>query len=159
MAFNILAPKRISYFRQDDRIDHLIRFQLRGDKGPVSRQFLVAELHFPAVFQLLDPFVIWHFRFSSWEITIPWQSSQCSQNDPSLRLSLPQQCADFLAFRRSRYGWFFHGLPGAIRAAAIFFSPSRADFAMRGFAISFLTLARVASPDSFLIFFFIGLSQ
>jgi hypothetical protein len=30
---------------------------------------------------------------------------------------------------------------------------------MRGFAISFLTLARVASPDSFLIFFFIGLSQ
>jgi len=31
---------------------------------------------------------------------------------------------------------------------------SRADFAMRGVAISFLTLARVASPDSFLVVFF-----
>ncbi len=29
----------------------------------------------------------------------------------------------------------------------------RADLAMRGFAISFLTLARVALPDSFLAFF------
>jgi hypothetical protein len=29
--------------------------------------------------------------------------------------------------------------------------------AMRGFAISFLTLARVASPNSFLTFFFIAL--
>jgi hypothetical protein len=158
MAFNIFTAKRISYFRQDHRIDHLIRFQLRGDKGPVSRQFLVAELHFPAVFQFLDPLVIWHFRFSSCEITVPWQSSQCSQNDPSLPLSLPQPCADYLALRRSRRGRFFHGLPGAIRTAAIFFSLSRADFAMRGFAISFLTLARVASPDSIMVFFFIGLS-
>ena len=45
----------------------------------------------------------------------------------------------------------FQSLPGAIRAAARFVSPSRADFDMRGFAISFLTLARVASPpNSFL---------
>jgi hypothetical protein len=31
-----------------------------------------------------------------------------------------------------------------------------ADLAMRGFAISFLTLARVTSPNSFLAFFFIA---
>jgi hypothetical protein len=68
---------------------------------------------------------------------------------------VPEQCAGFPAFRR-RYRLFFHGLPGAIRAAAILIAPSRADFAMRGFAISFLTLARVASLDSFLVFLFIG---
>ena len=41
------------------------------------------------------------------------------------------------------------------RAAARFISASRAEFAMRGFAISLLTLASVASSDSFLAFFFI----
>jgi hypothetical protein len=41
------------------------------------------------------------------------------------------------------------------RPAAISLSPSRADIARRGFAISFLTLASVASPNSFLAFFFI----
>src|ERR1700687_5601511 len=49
----------------------------------------------------------------------------------------------------------FHALPGTILTAAKFISLSRADLAMRGFAISFLTLARVASPNSFLTFFFI----
>jgi len=34
-------------------------------------------------------------------------------------------------------------------------SPSRADLVMRGFAISFLTLASVALPGSFLAFFLI----
>jgi hypothetical protein len=34
-------------------------------------------------------------------------------------------------------------LPGAIREAARFVSASRADFAIRGFVISFLALARV----------------
>jgi hypothetical protein len=69
--------------------------------------------------------------------------------------SSPEQCADYLACRSSRDGLFFHGLPRAIRAAAILIPPSRADFAMRGFAISFLTLARVASLASFLVFLFI----
>jgi hypothetical protein len=45
-------------------------------------------------------------------------------------------------------------LPGVIRPANRFKASSRADFAMRGFAISFLTLARVASLDSFLVVFF-----
>jgi len=36
-----------------------------------------------------------------------------------------------------------------------FIRPSRADLAMRGLAISFLTLAHVVAPDSFLAFFFI----
>jgi hypothetical protein len=44
-------------------------------------------------------------------------------------------------------------LAGLIRLADRFKTSSRADFAMRGFAISFLTLARVAAPDSFLVFF------
>jgi hypothetical protein len=35
-------------------------------------------------------------------------------------------------------------------------SASRTDFAMRGLAISFLTLARVISLITFLVFFFIG---
>jgi len=50
---------------------------------------------------------------------------------------------------------FFYRLPGAIRGVARIISRSRADFAMRGFAISFLTLAHVASPNAFLVFFFI----
>jgi hypothetical protein len=39
---------------------------------------------------------------------------------------------------------FFHSLPGTIRAAAKILCLSRTDLDMRGFAISFLTLARVA---------------
>jgi hypothetical protein len=42
-----------------------------------------------------------------------------------------------------------------IRAVSRFRSAILADLAMRGFAISFLTLARVASSKSFLAFFFI----
>jgi hypothetical protein len=158
MAFNIFTFKRLSYFRQDHRIDHLIRFQLRGDKCPISRQFLVAELHFPAIFKSFDPIVVLHFRFSSCEITVLQQSSQCSPNPNGLSWprSAPEQSAGFLAFRNSHYFWFSRDLTAAVRAAAINFSPSRADFAMRGFAISLVTLARVASPDSFLVFFFIG---
>jgi hypothetical protein len=38
------------------------------------------------------------------------------------------------------------------RATSKFSSAIRADFAMRGFAISFLTLACVAASDSFLCF-------
>jgi hypothetical protein len=48
----------------------------------------------------------------------------------------------------------FTRLAGVIRPADRF-NTSRADFAMRGFAISSWTLARVASPDSFLVFFFL----
>jgi hypothetical protein len=61
----------------------------------------------------------------------------------------------------SRYGgsWVFHGLARTIRAAARFICPSRADLAMRGFAISFMTLASVASPSSFLIFFINNLAM
>jgi hypothetical protein len=45
-------------------------------------------------------------------------------------------------------------LAGLIRPANRFKASSRADFATRGLAISLLTLARVASPDSFLVAFF-----
>ena len=48
-----------------------------------------------------------------------------------------------------------YSLPGVIGVAARFNSSLRADLATRGFAISFSTLARVASPSSFLVFFFI----
>jgi len=43
-----------------------------------------------------------------------------------------------------------------IRAVSRFSFPSLADLAMRGFAISFLTLANVSSLNSFLAFFFIA---
>ncbi len=46
--------------------------------------------------------------------------------------------------------WSRARLAGVIPPADRFNISSRADFAMRGFAISFLTLALVASPDSFL---------
>jgi hypothetical protein len=49
----------------------------------------------------------------------------------------------------------FPRLTGTIRPAARFISPSRADIAMRGFAISFLTPASVAPLDYFSAFFFI----
>jgi hypothetical protein len=39
-----------------------------------------------------------------------------------------------------------------IRDVSRFSSPILADLAMRGFAISLLTLARIALPDSFLVF-------
>src|SRR6267378_8411455 len=87
------------------------------------------------------------------------KSLPCSKNGLSLLPSSPEQCADYLARRkrgsRSRCSLFFYCLPGAIRGVVRFISRSRADFAMRGFAISFLTLARVASPNAFLVFFFI----
>jgi hypothetical protein len=43
---------------------------LRGDKCPVFRQFLVDEFHFSAVFQCFDPLFVWHFRISSGEISL-----------------------------------------------------------------------------------------
>jgi hypothetical protein len=43
----------------------------------------------------------------------------------------------------------------ALCAIARLVSTSRADFDMRGFAISFLTLARVALPVRFFAIFFI----
>jgi hypothetical protein len=48
------------------------------------------------------------------------------------------------------YSLVFPRLPRTIRAGARFASSSRADLALRGCAISFLTLASVALPDSFL---------
>src|SRR6266481_2054783 len=67
MTFNIFTAKRISCFRQYDRIDDLIPCDLRGDKCPVLRQFLVDEFHLPAVFKFLDPLFVPHGRSSSRE--------------------------------------------------------------------------------------------
>jgi len=65
MTFDIFTSQRVSCFGQYDRIDDLVPFNLRGDKGPVFRQFLVDEFHFSAVFQCLDPLLVWHFRFAA----------------------------------------------------------------------------------------------
>src|SRR5438874_8232332 len=75
--------------------------------------------------------------------------------------SSPEQYPDYLARRRRGRGCgcdcslAFPRLTGMIRAAARFVSSSRADLAMRGFAISFMMLASVTSPNSFLAFSFI----
>src|SRR3984893_14099621 len=69
-AFNILTTDGVSCFGQYDRIDDLIPFNLRGDKRPVFRQFLVDEFHLSAVFKFLDPLFVWHFRPSSAEISV-----------------------------------------------------------------------------------------
>src|SRR5260370_6189715 len=68
MTFNILTTQRVSCFCQYDRIDDLIPFNLRGDKGPVFRQFLVDEFHIPAVFKFLDPLFVWHVCSPSSEV-------------------------------------------------------------------------------------------
>lgn len=67
MTFNIFTAKWISCVRQYDRIDDLIPCDLRGDKCPVFRQFLVDEFHPSAVFKFLDPFFIRYVRSSSRE--------------------------------------------------------------------------------------------
>ena len=62
MAFHIFMTERVSCFGQYDRIDDLITFELRGDKRPVFRQFLVDEFHSFAVFKCLDPLFVSHVR-------------------------------------------------------------------------------------------------
>ncbi len=61
-SFNIFTTKRISCVGQYDRIDDLISCNLRGDKCPVFRQFLVDEFRLPAVFKCFDLLLVWHFR-------------------------------------------------------------------------------------------------
>src|SRR6266849_3837900 len=122
MTFNIFTTKRISCLGQYDRIDDLIPCKLRGDKRPVFRQFLVDEFHFSAVFKCFDPLLVWHFR-------------------THVRCRRGSGCDYSLVFPR---------LPRTTRAAAWFTSSFRADLAMRGFAISFLTPATVPLPNSFL---------
>ncbi|MGC1255483.1 MAG: hypothetical protein WA867_08010 [Candidatus Acidiferrales bacterium] len=70
MTFNIFTTQRVSGFGQYDRIDDLIPFNLRGDKCPVFRQFLVDEFHVPAVFKSLDPLFVLHFHISPGEISL-----------------------------------------------------------------------------------------
>src|SRR5208337_2199226 len=70
MTFNIFMAQRVSCFGQYDRIDDLIPFNLRGDKCPVFRQFLVDEFYFSTVLQCFDPLFVWHFRIASGEIRL-----------------------------------------------------------------------------------------
>jgi hypothetical protein len=70
MAFNIFTTKRVSCYGQYDRIDDFVPCNLRGDKRPVSRQFLIEEFHFSAVFKCFDPLFVWHFRITSGEVSI-----------------------------------------------------------------------------------------
>jgi hypothetical protein len=65
MTFNIFAAKRVSCLGQYNRIDDFIAGNLRGDNRPIFRQFLVDELHIPAVFKRFDPLFVLHFRFES----------------------------------------------------------------------------------------------
>jgi len=60
MAFNIFTTKRVSCFGQYNRIDDLMSCNLRGDKCPVFRQFLVDEFHLPAIFKCFDPLLVSH---------------------------------------------------------------------------------------------------
>ena len=65
MAFNIFTTERVSGFGQYNRIDDLISCKLRGDERPIFRQFLIDELHLPAVIKRFDPLFVWHFHFES----------------------------------------------------------------------------------------------
>jgi hypothetical protein len=70
MAFNIFTTQQVSYFGQYDQINDLISFKLRCNKCPDHRQFLVDELHPPAVFKRIDPLFVWPFRVSLAEIGV-----------------------------------------------------------------------------------------
>src|ERR1700730_436979 len=65
MAFNIVTTKRVPCFGQYDRIDDFTTGELRGDKRPAFRQFLVDEFHVSAVCKCFDPLFIRHFRILS----------------------------------------------------------------------------------------------
>ena len=166
MTFNILTTQRVSCFRQYDRIDHLIPFNLRGDKCPVFGQFLVDEFHLPAVFKFLDPLFVWHVCSPSGEAR-----DECLT--PSRWLASLIVTVD--AFGQSRQQATFYVFSGSlgrgdrvilstirgtvalgcfgIRTVSTFASAMLADLDMRGFAISLLTLAYVALPGIFLRFF------
>jgi hypothetical protein len=87
MAFNIFTIQRVSCFGQYDRIDHLVPRKLRGKKCPVFWQFLVDELHPPAVFKCSDPLFAWHFRASSAEISVcrEYTSFNARNRGPGMR--------------------------------------------------------------------------
>jgi hypothetical protein len=158
MTFNICTTERVSCLCQYDRIDDLIACKLRGNKCPIFRQFLVDEFHFSAVLERLDPLFVWHFLAFSTQLSFP------SSTLPEVPKTVFQGCLFHTsnarttlhaAEREAHATAAFTRLGGAIRPADRFNTSSRADFAMRGFAISSWTLARVASPDSFLVFFFL----
>jgi len=160
MTFNICTTQRVSCSCQYDRIDDLIACKLRSNKCPILRQFLVDEFHFSAVLKCLDPLFVWHFLTSSTQLSFPNGTLPQIPKTVFSRLPLShKQCPDYLACggRGSSCdcSLAFTRLAGVIRPADRFNTSSRADFAMRGFAISSWTLARVASPDSFLVFFFL----
>jgi len=68
----------------------------------------------------------------------------------------PGRCADYLAPQKRERMRLELGLsPLDQHRLPSDNSPSRADLVMRGFAISFLTLASAASPGFLLVFFFV----
>ena len=142
MAFDIVTTEGIICSRQYDRIDDLIACELRGDKGPIQRQFLVDELYVSAVHECFDPLFVSHF--------VPLQPrSMISGCVPAfLRRSLHPK-----SVTRAMCGLFC--VPAEEECSdsrmARNIAPLRADCDMRGFAISFLTLARTASSEAFLV--------
>jgi len=58
MIFDVFITQRVSRFGQYDRLDNLIPSNLRGNKCPIVRQFLVDDFHLPAVFKFLDPLFV-----------------------------------------------------------------------------------------------------
>jgi hypothetical protein len=53
MTLDLFTAERVFYFAQYDRIDDLVTYNLRGDKGAVFHQFLVREFHLSAVCEFL----------------------------------------------------------------------------------------------------------
>jgi hypothetical protein len=141
MAFHLVTAERVACFCQHDRVDHLVACHLGSDKRPVVRQFLAAELYASAARKCFDPLLVCHFYtfsaatsfFAGVSITFPNRLFRASSG--------PERSADYLARPAEGAARFAIGI-GNI-------SPSRADFDIRGFAISLLTLAQVASSRTF----------
>ena len=60
------------------------------------RQFLVDEFHFPAVFECLDPFVVWDIRNPSREVDVSQLHVFRNRKLPiGNEVRLPNRCDDF----------------------------------------------------------------
>jgi len=159
MPFNIFTTKRFPALPIRPNRRTSLPASCAVIKRPVHGQFLIDEFHFSAVFECFDP----HSSASSYlysrdQLLSRASLSRVSRTVFSLLPASPEQCADLPCppqkGSRSRCSLFFTATR-AIRGVAKNISRSRADFAMRGFAI-LLTLALCRFAElAFLVFVFI----
>src|ERR1700674_1792327 len=84
MTFDFLVTKRVSCSGQYDRINHLVTFNLGGDKRVGLREFLVGEFHSSAVCKRFNPRFVWHFSPQAGPDRSPRGAGKAGLNSPAL---------------------------------------------------------------------------